>query len=205
MAYFGGSNQLIQINTGKVRTSFYNKSASPISIYSDIGAVQVPGQRYFSVTNTTASNPYGAPAIYELANYLSTSALTTANLTTFGGPVPVYWTDNTFSTVTAISSEGLGLNFAAGFMVLNIIDLTTLTAAQVLGAQLFVQVAGYLKGAFANGAGTPGIGNWVVPVAGTGTTTGVAAGTPIGYRPFGVQMTAIVAGLCDVLVGTDII
>lgn len=203
MAIFGVSNQLLQIDTGKARTYFYNKALSPISVYADIGESQVLGQRYFSVDNTSPSNPNGSPAIYQLVKFLATSALTTANLTTFGGPVPVYWTDNTFSTVTAISTEGLALNFAAGFMSLNIIDVPSLTAAQVLGAQLLVQVGGYLKGAFANGAGTAGVGNWIVPVAGTGTTTGVAQGTAPGYRPFGVQMTALASGLCDTMVVTD--
>jgi hypothetical protein len=205
MAYFGASNQLIQIDTGKARTYLYNKSLSAIQVYADIGEVQVLGQRYCSVTNATAANPYGAPAIYELVKYLSTSALTTANLTTFGGPVPVWWTDNTFTTVTAISSEALSLNIPAGYMVLNIVDLPTLTAAMVLGAQLLVQVGGYLKGAYMSAsAGTAGIGNFIEPYAGTGTTQSVAAGTPLGYNKFGTQLTAISAGLCDVLVDADI-
>lgn len=204
MAYFGVSNQLMQIDTGKARTYFYNKTLSPISVYSDIGESQVLGQRYFAVDNTTAANPFGSPAIYQLVKYLSTSALTTANLTTFGGPVPVWWTDNTFSVVTAVSSESLGtINLPAGILMPNIIDVTTLTAAQLLGAQCLVCVAGYVKGAFINGAGTPGIGNWVVPVAGTGTTTGVAQGTAPGYNVFGVQLTALASGLADIMVQTD--
>lgn len=204
MAIYGPSNQLLQIDTGKARTYFYNKALSPIQVYADIGESQVLGQRYFAADNNNVANaPNGFPVIFQLVKYLATSALTTANLTTFGGPVPVYWTDNTFTTVTAISSEGLGLNFAAGIMMLNIIDVTTLTAAQVLGAQLLASVAGYVKGAFVNGAGTPGIGNWIVPVAGTGTTTGVAAGTAPGYRTFGVQLTAVAAGLADMMVNTD--
>jgi hypothetical protein len=204
MAYFGPSNQLIQIDTGKARTYFYNKSLSPISVYSDIGEAQVLGQRYFSVTNATAGNPFGSPAIYQLVKYLSTSALTTANLTTFGGPVPVWWTDNTFSVITAISSEALSLNLPAGYMPLNIIDLTTLTGAQVLGAQLLVQVGGYVKAAYGPTAGTAGVGNFIEPVAGTGTSQGVVAGTAPGYNKFGTQLTAVASGLCDVLVDADI-
>jgi hypothetical protein len=208
MAYYGASNQLIQIDTGKARTYLYNKSLSPISVYADIGEVQVLGQRFFGVSNDSASNPFGSPAIYVLAKYLSTSALTTANLATAGAPAPVYWTDNTFSTVTAISTEAFAtapLAFPAGYLMVNTVDLPNLTGAQVLGAQLLIQVAGYLKGAYAATAGSNGIGSWIEGAAGTFLTTGVAAGSSPTYQPFGRQLTAIASGLCDVLVGTDII
>lgn len=200
MAWFGPSNQLIQIDTGKTRTYLYNKSQSAIQVYADIGEVQVLGQRFFSVDNTTAANPFGAPAIYQLVKYLSTSATTTGNLTTAGGPAPVYWTDNTFSTVTGITSESLGLNFLAGYLMVNTVDLPTLTAAQLLGAQCLINVGGYLKSAYAPTAGAAGIGNVIFPVAGTFSSNAVAAGTWGGYYPFGVQLTAVAAGLCDVYV-----
>jgi hypothetical protein len=204
MAWFGPSNQLIQISTGSTRTQFYNKSQSPIQVYADIGNVQVPGQRYFSLTNTTPANPFGSPSIYMLVNYLSTSALTTGNLA--AGPAPVYWTDNTFTTVTGITTESLGINFPAGYMMLNTTDLTTLTAAQVVGAQIFICVAGYVKGAFAPTSGTAGIGNFIEPLAGTFSSQSVVAGTAPGYTLLGRQLTAIASGLCDVLVnGEDII
>jgi hypothetical protein len=202
---FNITNQLLQIDTGMTRTYLFNKSLSPISVYANIGDIQVLGQRYVGAVNPTPANPAGAPGYFQLVQYLSTSALTTGNLTTFGGPVPVYWTDNTFTTVSAISTEGLGLNFAAGYLMLNAVSLPTLTAAMLLGAQCIIQVGGYLKGAYGPTAGTAGIGNWIVPVAGTGTTTGVVAGTAPGYQPFGRQLTAVASGLCDVLVGTDII
>lgn len=207
--WLGPANQLIQIDTGKARTYLYNKSQSPISVYSDIGEVQVLGQRFVGASNVSASNPSGSPAIYMLVKYLSTSALTTANLTTAGAPAPVYWTDNTFTTVTGITTEGiggttLGLNFPAGYLMVNTVDVPGLTAAQVLGAQLLIQVAGYLKAAYGPGSGTPGIGNWVVPAAGTFTSTGVVAGTTAPtLQPFGRQLTAVASGLCDVLVGCD--
>jgi hypothetical protein len=205
MAIFGASNQLLQIDTGATRTYLFNKALSPIQVYANIGEVQTLGQRYFGVTNTTPVNPAGAPAIFQLAQYLSTSALTTANLTTFGGPVPVWWTDETFTTVSAISTEGLSLNTPAGYLMVNIISLPTLTAAQLFGAQVLVQVAGFLKGAYGPTSGTAGIGNFIEPVAGTGTSQGVVLGTAPGYNKFGTQLTAVTAGLCDVLVDADII
>ena len=205
--WLGASNQLIQIDTGKARTYLFNKSLSPISVYANINEVQVLGQRYVGNTNTSASNPSGSPAIYQLVQYLSTSALTTANLTTANGPIPVYWTDNTFQTVTAISTEAFAtapLAFPAGYMVVNVVDLPTLTAAQVLGAQLLVQVAGYCKAAYGPGQGSVGIGSWIEGYAGVGQTTGIAAGSSPTYQPFGRQLTALSSVNCDVLVDCDI-
>ena len=86
MAFLNPSNQLIQIDTGNVLTYCWNPSASPISVYANIGEIQVLGQRYVGysaaapgTTNPPASNPSGSPAIYVLAQYLATSATTLAN------------------------------------------------------------------------------------------------------------------------------
>lgn len=204
MAFRNPSNQLIQIDTGATRTYLFNPKLSPIQVYANIGEVQVLGQRYFGVTNTTPANPYGAPAIFQLVQYLSTSAVTTANLTTAGAPAPVYWTDNTFTTVTGILSEALNgsAQYSAGYLMLNTVSLPTLTGAMLLGAQVFVQVAGYLKAAWGPTT-TPSINNWISGSAGTFTSTGAATAPTV--RPFGVQMTAAAAGLTDVLVNCDII
>ena len=204
--WLGPSNQLMQIDTGKARTYLYNKSQSPIQVYSDIGEVQVLGQRFVGYSNATASNPSGSPAIYMLVKYLSTSALVTGDLK--AAPAPVYWTDNTFSTVTAITTEAIGagtgsIYFPAGYLMVNTTDVPGLTGAQVLGAQLLIQVAGYLKSAYAPTTTTgAGIGAPIFGVAGTFTSSTAAAGTAE-QAPFGRQLTAIASGLCDVLVTAD--
>lgn len=205
MAFRNPSNQLIQIDTGKPLTYLWNPSQSAISVYANLGEIQVLGQRYFTISNATAANPYGSPAIYVLAQYLSTSAVTTANLTTAGAPAPVYWTDNTFTTVTGILSEGFGsAQMAAGYMMANIISLPNLTATILKGAYVLVQVAGYLKGAYGPASGG-GAMNSIIGAAGAFQSAGIAAGTASTYRPLGYQLTAISSGLCDVLVGDDII
>ena len=102
MAFFNVSNQLLQIDTGKVRTYLYNSSISPIAIYAGLGENQVLGQRYFGVTNTSAANAFGAPAIFMLVQYKST-----ANPAPVAAPAPVYWTDNTFTVVSGVESEGI--------------------------------------------------------------------------------------------------
>jgi hypothetical protein len=203
MAFLNPSNQLIQIDTGNALTYLFNKSQSQIPVYASIGEAQVPGQRFFSATNRTAANPSGAPTVYSLVNYLATSAITTGALV--GGPAPVYWTDETFTTVTGITSESLGLNFLAGYMMVNTTSLPSLTAALLTGAQLLIATAGLVQAAYGPTAGG-GVGNTIVPSAGTFTSAGIAAGTAPTYRTFGVQATVIAAGLCDVLVtGPDII
>ena len=208
MALFNPSNQLLQIDTGKTGTYLYNSSAA-FAPWAGLGENQVLGQRYFGA-DSTVTNPSGAPRIFMLVQYLSTSAITTANLTTAAAPAPVYWTDETYTTVSGISTEGLGLNFVAGYMLLNTVTGigsggSALTAAALLGSQILIQVAGYLKGAYAPTSGTQGIGNWIEGVAGTLVSQSVIAGTAPGYRTLGVQATAVASGLCDVLVNCDII
>lgn len=204
MAFFNVSNQLLQIDTGKVRTYLYNPSLSNLQgPYAGIGENQILGQRYIGVTNTTAQNPAGAPAIYVLVKYSST-----AQPAPVAGPAPVYWTDNTFTTVSGVESEGVaGLASTAGYLMPNTTDYSGLTAAMLQGATVLIQVAGYLKGAYGPTSGG-GVGNLIAPTAGNWVTTGVAvSGTTGGIsgRAFGNQLTAIASGLCDVLVNCDII
>jgi hypothetical protein len=218
MAIFGVSNQLLQIDTGLTRTYLYNPTTA-FAPWKGLGENQVLGQRYFGVTSTTTgatslqANPSGSPAIFMLVQYLSTSAITTGNLTTAAAPAPVYWTDETYTTVTGITTEALGgttlgLNFPAGFMMLNTTSLTSLTAAQLVGSYIMIQVAGFLSQAYCSGSSAAGIGSWLVPVAGTLSMNSIAAGSSATYQPFGRQasvLSALTAGLVDVLVGCDII
>jgi hypothetical protein len=209
MAIFGVSNQLLQIDTGLTRTYLYN-STTAFAPWAGLGENQVLGQRYFGVTNTQVPNANSSPAIFMLVQYLSMSAITTANLTTAAAPAPVYWTDNTFTTVTGITTEGiggttLGLAFPAGFLMPNTVSLTSLTGATLVGSLCLIQVAGYLKGAYMSSSSNAGIGAWIVPSAGTLSSAFIAAGSAATYQPFGRQLTALSSGLCDVLVGCDII
>ena len=226
MAIFNASNQLLQIDTGSALTYLYNPTVG-LTPYAGIGENQILGQRYIGVTpqsGTTpgsaltaatyptsynAANASGSPAVYMLVQYSPASAITKANLTTAAAPAPVYWTDNTFTTVTGITTEGigattLGLAFPAGYMMVNTASLTTLTAAQLLGAFVMIQVGGYLKGAYCSGTSNPGIGSWIVPVAGILSSNSIAAGSARTYQSFGRQLTALVStNYCDVLVDCD--
>ena len=186
MAFFNVSNQLLQIDTGKVRTYLYNSSISPIAIYAGLGENQVLGQRYFGVTNTSAANAFGAPAIFMLVQYKST-----ANPAPVAAPAPVYWTDNTFTVVSGVESEGIVTpQGIAGYLMPNTTDISGLTATQLNGSLCLIQVAGYLKGAYGPTAGSPGAGVWIVGTSGNWASTTSASGTAPGYRSLGVQLTA---------------
>jgi hypothetical protein len=203
MAFFNVSNQLLQIDTGKVRTYLYNQSGA-FAPWAGLGENQVLGQRYFGVTAASAVNPSGSPAIFMLVEYKSTGKPSPV-----AGPAPVYWVDNTFTLVTGVESEALlGLSGAAGYLMPNTTDISGLTDAMLEGSLCLIQVAGYLSGAYGPTGGTAGVGNQIVAASGNFVTNGVVVSNSTGgtsSRPFGVQMTAISSGLCDVLVGTDII
>lgn len=203
MAIFNVSNQLLQIDTGKARTYLYNK-AGAFAPWAGLGENQVLGQRYIGVANVTPTNPSGAPAIFMLVEYTSTGKPSPV-----AGPAPVYWVDNTFTTVTGVESEALmGLSGAAGYLMPNTTDISSLTDAMLEGSLCLIQVAGYLAGAYGPTGGTAGVGNLIVAAAGNFATNGIVVSSSVNgvsSRPFGVQMTAISSGLCDVLVNCDII
>lgn len=205
MAFLNPSNQLIQIDTGSALTYLYNptQGLGSIAAYQGIGENQVLGQRYFGANYSTA-NANGAPAIYVLVQYLATSATTLADWQTANAPAPVYWTDQTYTTVSGIKSEGWAgalLQDVAGYWMPNYASLPNLTLAQLLGGWGLIQVAGPLTGAYAPEAG--GAGYNLVGYAGAFQSEGIAT-APVS-RSFGVQIAAAANSLVNVLVDCDII
>jgi hypothetical protein len=199
MAIFGASNQLLQIDSGKALTTLFNPALSPISVYANIGETQVLGQRYFSVENATAANPFGSQLVYMLVQYKST-----AQPAPTSAPAPVYWTDNTYTTVTGVQSESLiGLNGLAGYLMVNTTSYAGLTAAQLQGAQVLIAVAGRLVGGVSPASIVAG--DYIIAAAGNWTPARVAQGTAPGYRTFGIAETAVAAGLCNIILNCDII
>lgn len=215
MAFLNPSNQLIQIDTGSALTFLYNPSQGlgVIPAYKGLGENQVLGQRYFGYAagasgGITATNPSGSPAVYVLVQMLATSAVTLSAWQTANAPAPVYWTDTTFTTVSAIMSEAAiatgPQQMVAGYMMANYASLPNATLAQLLGGQFLVQVAGPLFGAYGP-ATNPGVGNTIIGATGSFQSAAVTAGTASTYRPLGIQLTAVSSGLCNVLVTSDII
>jgi hypothetical protein len=195
MAYFNPSNQLLQIDTGVVRTYLYNSTLA-LSIYAGIGENQVLGQRFFGGF-TSVTNPSGTPTIFMLVQYKST-----AQPAPVAAPAPVYWTDETMTTVSGVSTESVaGLNGLAGYLMLNTTSLSSLTAAQLQGAQCLIQVAGVITGATSPASIVAG--DWIIGAAGNFTPGRVAAGTAPGYKPYGRALSAVSSGLCDILLDCD--
>jgi len=212
--FLNPSNQLIQIDTGNALTFLYQPTLGlgAIAAYKGLGENQVLGQRYFGYAagtsgGITATNPSGSPAIYMLVQMLSTSAMTLANWQTANAPAPVYWTDSTFTTVSALYTEGNlisggSLNSVAGYMMPNYASLPNATLTQLLGGQFLIQVAGPLFNAYGPTSGG-GAGQNIYGTTGTFTSTGTASA--VAGRQLGVQLTAVASGLCNVLVTSDII
>lgn len=209
--FLNPSNQLIQIDTGSALTYLYNPNyglAGVSAAYSGIGENQVLGQRYFAYqpNSVTAANPSGAPSIYVLVQLLATTAMTLSQWQTANAPAPVYWTDQTYTTVSGVKSEGwsgAGLQDAAGYWMPNYASLPNVTLAQLVGAYGLIQVSGPLTGAYGPTT-SPAVNSWIIPTTATiFQTTGTAAAPAV--RPFGVQITAVASGLCNVLVNCDII
>jgi hypothetical protein len=199
MAFLNPSNQLIQIDSGNALTYLFNPSVSPIQVYANLGESQVPGQRYFSISSQSASNPYGAPAIYVLVYYKST-----AQPAPTSAPAPVYWTDATYTTVSGVQSEALiGLNGIAGYMMVNTTSYSGLTATLLQGALVLIQVAGHLVGGVSPASIVAG--DYIIGASGNWTPARVAQGTAPGYKTFGVAETAVASGLCNILLNCDII
>lgn len=151
---------------------------------------------------------YGAQPVYKYVYYNST-----VNPSPENAPAPVYYTDESFSTVSGDSAEaffvegGLG-PCAAGYLMPNTTSITgllataTATAPGLNQSYCWIQVGGWLGGAFAPTTLTgAGVGSYIY-----GTSTGnwsSVVNTTIGAqtRIFGVQWSVITNLLCDVLVG----
>lgn len=208
MAFLNPSNQLIQIDTGSALTYLYNptQGLGQIAAYQGIGENQVLGQRYFGA-NYSTTNYNGSPAIYVLVQMLSTSAMSLANWQTANAPAPVYWADQTYTTITALESESFGgtgsLQSVAGYWMPNYASLPNVTLAQLLGGWGLIQVAGPLTGAYGPTSGA-GANNNIIGYA-TGAFGSAGTASAPATRAFGVQVTAVSSGLCNVLVNCDII
>ena len=160
------------------------------------GARNQLGRKYYDIVATVA-NPDGAYVAYRYVRYNST-----ANAAVQATPACVWWTDATFTTVTSTLSEGMGVNFAAGLLMINSTDVSTLTAAILNGNFVWICVAGYVKSVAAAASTVKGdlnIGNqtdWT-------TTAGLArlaAGANITYRPLAAAVTSLSSSKADLLV-----
>lgn len=172
------------------------------------GAPELPvAINYPSASGSLNSNGWGAPLIVRYVRYNSTT-----NANWLATPAPVYWTDETFTTVTGTFSEGLpaatgNLNSFAGYAWIN----TAIYPGSKTGAQLstlingnfiFIVTKGFLPGAYVPSA--TAVGDSLAGVTGNFTLQRTASGTAPISRRMALALTAIASGVADVWVDTDL-
>lgn len=162
------------------------------------GAPEGPSELY-------GANGWGAPLIVRYVRYNST-----ANPNLLAYPAPVYWVDETFTTVSGVFSEGNpagtgNLNSFAGILLPNYtsLGLTAANAAAALNGNFcFIATKGFVPSCYVP-SGTA-IGNALVGTSGNFTLVGVASGTAPISRFLATALTAISSGVADLLVNTDV-
>lgn|SRR5437879_5770465 len=199
MAIYGASLQTAQVTTGNVATALDKfDSTKPNN-----GAQNNLGTKYYD-NPTTVANPNGTFVAYKYVRYNST-----ANAATQAAPAAVFWTDNTFTTVTSTASESL-FTAAAGGAANGIAGILLLTSATVTNAQLngnfvWIQVYGHLAGIAAPASTAKG--DAILATQADWTTTGgfsrVAAGTAPTGRVAYFAETAVASAKSDGFVAIE--
>ena len=188
----------IRITTGNVQTVLDNVAKNPI------GCIYSPPVNMGAPLTTKG---LGAQPVFKYVYYNSTS-----NPMPVAAPAPVYYTDETFTTVSGNAAEaysaGTGITGVAiaGYWMPNTTSITGLsnvtsaTTQQVNQSYGFIQIAGFLAGAWAPTTATgPGIGSFITGLA-AGSWASVVNTTIIAGRQLGIQFSAIASSVCDVLV-----
>ena len=175
--------------------------------------------------NNGAQNPLGAlyaqpsPSNTALSTVLGTSAgygslliakyvlyKSTGNPATKTGPAPVYWTDETFTTVSGVFSESYGsgnANDLAGWLLPNTTTCGSGFTNTVLnnggnGTFVWIAVQGFVKGAVS--VASTAIDDILIGASGNFTVARVISGTAPTNYPFAIAKTAIASSLSDILV-----
>jgi hypothetical protein len=151
------------------------------------------------------SNGWGAPLIVRYVRYNST---TNANLLAY--PAPVYWTDETYSTVSGTFTEGNpsstgNLNSLAGWLLPNFtsLNLTAAKAATALNGNFcFIATKGFVPAAAV--VASTAVGDALVGAAGNFTVTRTASGSaPVSSRN-ALALTAVTANVtADIWINCD--
>jgi hypothetical protein len=201
------------VNSGNVFTNIDPYIASASSTQQVIqqnqppypnGAYNTLGQAYLLPVNPAAlstAKGQGAPLVVRYVRYNST-----ANPAPGAAPGVVYWTDETFTTVTGVFSEGNpaatgNLNSAAGILLPNSTSISGLTAAQLNSNFVFIAVSGFVAGVAVPAA--TAIGDSLTGVAGNFLLFRTASGTaPISKR-IAQALTAVSGGVADCLLDFD--
>lgn len=148
----------------------------------------------------SAGKGQGAPVILRYVRYNST-----ANPNIGAAPGPVYWTDETFTTVSGVSTESVGgVNMVAGCLLIN----TTNYPGSLTGAQLATALNGNMcwivVGGFVSGVTSPAsvvAGDTLIGAATNFTLARIAQGTALTNTQFARAMSAVASNVADMLIG----
>jgi len=206
------------ISTGNLYTAIdtYASTVStqpPINTPSNPNGALNPAGSLFLLTYGASSGPsilyagkgWGAPLMVRYVRYSST-----ANPNLLATPAPVYWTDETFTTVSGVFSEGNpaatgNLNSLAGILLVNSasLGLSAAAAATALnGNWCFIVTKGWLSGVTV--PGSTAVGDSLTGTSGNFTMTRTASGSASPSSHYLQALTAISgANTADVLVNTD--
>lgn len=205
------------ITTGNLYTAIdtYSNTLTaqpPINTPSNPNAAQNPiGSVYLLAPGSLegpailyAGKGWGAPLVVRYVRYKSTG-----NPSLLAVPAPVYWTDETYTTVSGVFSEGNpastgNLNSFAGILLPNYtsLGLTAANAALALnGNYCFIVTKGFVPSAYVPAGAA--VGDALVGVTGNFTLVGVASGTAPTSKFKAIALTAVASGVSDILVDTD--
>lgn len=193
-AAFGATNPF-------VGTTPYSAVDTFNSLLENNGAAQPLGSIYAAPLNpaTISTNGVGLQPIYKYVRYNPT-----VSQTILAGPQLVYWKDETFTTVTGLSSESVGINFVAGWLLYNTTTIPQGStsnanyAAVINGNYVWIQVGGFLPGAFVTAAS---VGDSIYGAASTfGATGHTAQSTAPPNHVAGWAYTAASSNLADLYV-----
>jgi hypothetical protein len=146
---------------------------------------------------------FGAQPVFKYV-FFNTAAAPIAQI----APAPVYWTDLSFTTVSANPAEGNGgtvpASFLAGFWMPNTTALGASQTATQWGAQFqqsygWIQIGGYLASAWLSNAG--GVGQYIYGTTATNWATAAGTTPAASTRTVGIQITAVAASVGSVLCG----
>lgn len=168
----------VEVSSGSVYTTIDTYNSALLNN----GATQLLGSIYQAplVPANQSVAGGGSNQVFKYVRYNPT--VSQALLT---GPTLMYWKDETFTTVTGLYSEAFaGINNIAGWLLYNTTALSTATAAQINGNFCYIQVGGFLGGAYVTAAAAAG-----AAIFGAASTFGATGTTAASSAP-----TNVVAG-----------
>jgi hypothetical protein len=185
-------NEYPKISTGNPKTvvDAYNAALQNNGALNPLGAI------YTIPPNQGAIGSSSGIGMFLTVKYVRYSS--TANPAVVAGPAPVYYTDQTFGTVSGVSTEGFaGLNSVAGLLLVNSTDYSGLTATILNGNFVWIAIAGWVSGCIA--PASTAAGDAIIAAAGNFTPARVAANTAPTNKLIGWATSAIASSLCNIL------